>query len=92
MKKTANLVFTVLFLLFLGAVAAITLKQGDSTYSYFENRSLAKAPEYSRESLVGREPFFRLGTLFHGPCRRPRHHDPHQHPAADGASEAAAGE
>lgn len=52
MKKTANLVFTVLFLLFLGAVAAITLKQGDSTYSYFENRSLAKAPEYSRESLL----------------------------------------
>ena len=52
MKKTANLVFTVLFLLFLVAVAAITLKQSDSTYSYFENRSLAKAPEYSRESLL----------------------------------------
>ena len=63
MKKTANLVFTVLFLLFLGAVAAITLKQGDSTYSYFENRSLAKAPEYPGRACWT-EAFFPPGNAF----------------------------
>ncbi len=52
MKKTANVLFTLLFALALGAVAIVTLAQSGTAFSFFENRNLAKAPEYSREALL----------------------------------------
>lgn len=52
MKKTANVLFTLLFALALGTVAIVTLAQSGTEFSFFENRNLAKAPEYSRESLL----------------------------------------
>ena len=52
MKKTANVLFTLLFALALGTVAVVTLAQSGTVFSFFENRNLAKAPEYSREALL----------------------------------------
>lgn len=57
MKKTVQIVFIVCFVLALVSVLGLTLKNSDKTVSEVENRTLAKAPEYTSETLLSGEYF-----------------------------------
>lgn len=52
MKKTAQILFTGVFLLVLAWFPAATLFSGSETYSFFENRNLAPLPEPERENIL----------------------------------------
>lgn len=53
MKKIANTSFILLFAAFLASVLwGTTWRDEEGAYSKFENRSLAKAPEYTTEALL----------------------------------------
>jgi len=59
MKRIANIGFTACLLLFLTAVALGTLLRNSGETSFFENRSLAAAPELTKEGLVSGDYFDR---------------------------------
>lgn len=57
MKKTAQIVFIVCFALALVSVLGLTLNNSDKTVSDVENRTLAKTPEYTKETLLSGDYF-----------------------------------
>jgi len=52
MKRTAQLFFVICFCAFLAGVAVLTLLLPKAGSSFYENRSLAKVPVFSRENLL----------------------------------------
>ena len=51
MKKAANVIFIIIFSLALAGISLFTLRNGSETTSYFENRTLAKPPEWSSDAF-----------------------------------------
>lgn len=52
MKKSAERIFAICFCLFLFVVLGVTVHNNGKTVSYYENRQLARAPEFSKERLL----------------------------------------
>lgn len=56
-KKLSNVIFIVLFSLFLLAALGATILLSNGEYSYFENRILAQMPEITKENVISGEYF-----------------------------------
>lgn len=61
-KKTVSFAFAAVLFIMFAVLSAVTLLSEKGTYSYFENRELAKFPEYSFESVLSGEYFTGIDT------------------------------
>ena len=61
-KKTVSFAFAAVLFIIFAVLSAVTLLLDKGTYSYFENRELAKFPEYSFESVLSGEYFTGIDT------------------------------
>lgn len=64
MKKLSEKTFIICFLIFIVAVAGLTVLNLNETASFIENRTLAEVPEYTREALFTGDYFSEWETFF----------------------------